>query len=123
MKPDFDLNALISTLIARREAKGISWREVARQAEIDPSTLTRIRQGQRPDIATFGALVRWLGEPAETFLGGSASPTHGGSDSPLAPYLGQTSLTPKQTAALADLLKAAYHLFKLVERRNRRKAG
>ena len=32
------------------------------------STMTRLAQGQRPDIDAFAALVRWLGQPADSFL-------------------------------------------------------
>jgi hypothetical protein len=30
--------------------------------------MTRLAQGQRPDVDAFAALVRWLGQPADTFL-------------------------------------------------------
>src|SRR5690349_2007391 len=63
-----DVEVLVRTIDARRKAGNISWREVARKAGVSPSTLTRMQQGKRPDVDTFGALVRWLNVPADNFL-------------------------------------------------------
>lgn len=64
-----DVSALYVSLDAARIERGdLSWREVARQAGISPSTLTRMAQGKRPDVDGLAALVRWLGIPVEQFI-------------------------------------------------------
>lgn len=46
----------------------ISWRTAAAQIGVSPSLLTRLRNGQRPDLEAFAAITEWLGEPAERFF-------------------------------------------------------
>jgi transcriptional regulator with XRE-family HTH domain len=46
----------------RRSGKPISWRQVAREAGVSPSTTTRLlKHGQRPDVAGLVRLLAWLG--------------------------------------------------------------
>jgi transcriptional regulator with XRE-family HTH domain len=63
-----DVSALYDTLDKAREEREISWRELARQTGVSPSTLTRMSNGKRPDVNGLAALVRWLGMPAEKFI-------------------------------------------------------
>ena len=63
-----DVEALYAGLDARRKSKDLSWRDVAREVGVSPSTLTRMAQGKRPDVDGFAALVDWLGMPADAFL-------------------------------------------------------
>jgi transcriptional regulator with XRE-family HTH domain len=62
-----DVDALVAALNAQRKALGLSWRKVAQQTRVSPSTLTRMQQGKSPDINTFAALTTWLKIPAEQF--------------------------------------------------------
>jgi len=63
-----DVDALYAALDARRKRKELSWRDVAKEAGVSASTLTRMAQGKRPDVDGFAALVDWLGVPADDFL-------------------------------------------------------
>ncbi|WP_371781777.1 helix-turn-helix domain-containing protein [Streptosporangium subroseum] len=65
-----DTVALHAALDAQRERRGLSWRQLAKEVGVSPSTMTRLAQGQRPDVDAFAALVHWLGQPADTFLRG-----------------------------------------------------
>ena len=109
-----DVDALVAALDSRRKAEELSWRELARQAKVSPSTLTRMQQGKRPDVDTFGALVKWLGAPADDFLVGSqrverrAHPVTAVS----ALLRGKKELSPQAAEALDDLVQAAFKLFK-----------
>jgi hypothetical protein len=38
------------------------------EANVSPSLLSRMNNGQRPDLDGFVALVQWLGSPAENFM-------------------------------------------------------
>lgn len=81
--------ALYAALDAQREAAGLSWRQLAKDRGLSPSTFTRLANGHRPDVDAFAALVGWLGQPAERFI---TSDDHDAADEPallaqLAPLL------------------------------------
>ena len=52
--------ALYAALDAVRESKGMSWRQLAREVQVSPSTFSRLANKQKPDVDAFLALVRWL---------------------------------------------------------------
>jgi transcriptional regulator with XRE-family HTH domain len=60
--------ALYAALDAVRESRGISWRQLAREVQVSPSTFSRMANRQKPDVDAFLALVRWLKVPAERFM-------------------------------------------------------
>lgn len=60
--------ALYAALDAQKYERGLSWRQLARECELSPSTLTRLANGLRPDVDAFASLVRWLRQPAERFI-------------------------------------------------------
>ena len=95
-----DVSALYVCLDAARLERGkLSWREVARQAGVSPSTLTRMAQGKRPDVDGLAALSRWLGIPVEQFI----------RSRPGAP--GRRTLSkPATMAAITAVLRADRHL-------------
>ena len=102
--------ALYSALDARRQIEGMSWRGLAHELEIAPSTFTRMAQGRRPDVDTFAGLLRWLDLPVEMFL----EPTATGAQEnepmvKIGTYLRMDkNLSPKSVIALERLIKAAY---------------
>lgn len=108
-----DVAGLVAALEAQREKRDISWRELARQARVSPSTLSRMRRGRRPDVDTFSSLIRWLGMPAEEFMPGQAEPVPPSnqvwSDSRIILPSG-VDLTPKGAEALRELVEAAFKL-------------
>src|SRR5437899_10323825 len=63
-----NVQALYAALDAERSARGMSWRQVAKDVGISPSTLTRMANGHRPDVDAFAALTKWLGTPGETYM-------------------------------------------------------
>jgi hypothetical protein len=66
----FDTSAFYAALDAQREAKRLSWRDVAKEAKVNASTLTRLGQGKLPDGDNFAVLLGWLGLGIEPFLQG-----------------------------------------------------
>jgi transcriptional regulator with XRE-family HTH domain len=60
--------ALYAALDAARTNKKLSWRQLAAQVGVSPSTMTRLANGHRPDVDAFAALVNWLNAPAESFM-------------------------------------------------------
>lgn len=65
--------ALYAALDAARTTKKQSWRQLAAEVGVSPSTMTRLANGHRPDVDAFAALVHWLGAPAESFMVDSES--------------------------------------------------
>jgi transcriptional regulator with XRE-family HTH domain len=117
-----DVPALYITLDSERQQRGLSWRQLAHQAGVGPSTLSRMAQGNRPDVDSFVALVQWLGVPAEQFMrGGTASEAGQRHPTPSAQAVAsllraEKDLDPDSAAAIDDILRAA---MRLAEKRNR----
>jgi transcriptional regulator with XRE-family HTH domain len=61
MTASFDPDALYVALDRKRREAGIRWRDVAKQAGVSASTLTRIGQFKRPDADGVVRLLAWLG--------------------------------------------------------------
>jgi transcriptional regulator with XRE-family HTH domain len=66
----FDAEGFFDALDAEREARDLNWKEVAGQAGISASTLTRMGQGRRPDVDSLAALARWSGLDTDEFIKG-----------------------------------------------------
>ena len=67
----FDSKALYVALDERRSALGLSWKQVASEAGVSVSTLTRTRLGGRLEVDGMLAMVSWLGRSVESFVRGS----------------------------------------------------
>jgi transcriptional regulator with XRE-family HTH domain len=110
-----DVAALYVTLDSERQQRELSWRQLAQEAGVGPSTLSRMAQGNRPDVDSFVALVQWLGMPAEQFMRGGL----GDADDrrPTVPAQAVASLLradknldPDSAGAIDDILQAAMRL-------------
>lgn len=67
--PRFDSAAFASAIHAVIAARQLSDREVARQAGLSGSTITRtIRQGRSPDVEGFMRLADWAGLSLDAFI-------------------------------------------------------
>lgn len=105
-----DVHLLHAALDAARRERGLSWRAVAHQAGVSPSTLTRLGDGKRPDVDGFAALVRWLGLPAERFFTGAEDEEAQGSVlAAISAYLrASKELTPEWAETIDAMIGAAY---------------
>lgn len=113
MKEQFHNEAFFKALDAHRDAKRLTWKAVAEQAQVSASTLTRIAQGKRPDVDTLAALCRWSGLSADDFIGYgdvAASPE------PLAEIVAHLradkNLKPEGARAIEVMIRAAYDQFR-----------
>lgn len=113
-RPHLDVPALRAALDQQRRTRKLSWRQVAAEAGVSPSTLSRMTQGKRPDVDSFAALVRWLGVPADTFLSTGAGDAIGDRPETLAVLSthlrADKNLSVKTVDALQDLLGAIERL-------------
>jgi transcriptional regulator with XRE-family HTH domain len=109
-----DLESLVGALDSERQARGLSWRQLAKQAGVSPSTLTRMQQGKLPDVNTFAALTKWLNIPAERFYSDQRPAKE--AEDPMAVIStllrGKKKMNPKAMAALQELVNAAVELGK-----------
>jgi transcriptional regulator with XRE-family HTH domain len=67
----FDNDAFFQAVDAERQARGLRWKEVAAEAGVSASTLTRLGQGRRPDVDSLAALTIWAGIEADGFFRGA----------------------------------------------------
>jgi transcriptional regulator with XRE-family HTH domain len=75
-----DLPRLAGVLEVRITADSLSWRKAAGQIGVSPALLSRLRNGQQPDLAGYAKIVRWLDMSADEFLRSPAPSTRGGSE-------------------------------------------
>lgn len=68
MAERFANEAFYAALNATRLSRQRTWKDVAEEAGISASTLTRIGQGKRPDVDGLAALLHWSGLKAEEFI-------------------------------------------------------
>jgi hypothetical protein len=59
--PTLDVEALFTAVDRQRRARRIRFRDVASEAGISASTLTRLGYGHRPDVDGLVRLLAWLG--------------------------------------------------------------
>ena len=64
----FDGDALYGALDAVRQARTLTWKQVAVESGVSASTLTRMAQGRRPDLDSLAALSAWSGLQADDFV-------------------------------------------------------
>lgn len=110
-----DVPALYAALDARRKSQKLSWRDVAGQAKVSPSTLTRLGQGKRPDVDGFAALVHWLGVSPDNFLRGPSGSKKAQPElmTVISTHLrARRELTAASAKALEDIIRAAYERFR-----------
>jgi transcriptional regulator with XRE-family HTH domain len=67
-RTQINVPGLYAALDAVREHLGLSWRRLAREVGVSPSTFSRLANQQKPDVDAFVAMVRWLKVPAERFM-------------------------------------------------------
>jgi transcriptional regulator with XRE-family HTH domain len=106
-----DVGLFYAALDKTRQGRGLSWRDLAAELEISPSTFTRMAQGRRPDVDTYASLVKWLGMPSEAFLRSDVSgvPTVPDPIAMISSYLRSSkNIAPEDAEALEDIIQAAY---------------
>jgi transcriptional regulator with XRE-family HTH domain len=114
MPVNFDAEAFHAALDSQRLAMGMTWKDVAAEAGVSASTLTRMSQGKRPDVDGLAALLKWSGLRAEMFI-----PMEDAAKKKAEPLAQITavlradkSLSKASAEAIEQILKAAYKRFR-----------
>jgi transcriptional regulator with XRE-family HTH domain len=68
MQTTVDVVGLHAALDAAREGRGWSCRQLARELGLSASTMSRLANGQKPDVDAFAAMVAWLRADANKFI-------------------------------------------------------
>jgi len=107
-----NVDALYAALDTKRRSQESSWREIARELDVSPSTFSRMAHGRRPDVDTFATLLRWLNVDAEVFMTGGEG--HAEEEpSPMvmvSTYLRSAkNIDDAEAKALEDIFEAAYN--------------
>lgn len=64
---ELQIEELGRRILTRRGPMGV--RAAAKEIGISPATLSRVENGQVPDLDTFARICAWLGEDPSAFLG------------------------------------------------------
>jgi transcriptional regulator with XRE-family HTH domain len=70
MKSPLNSELLSSMIKSKRQSKGL--RETAKEIDIGLATLSRVEQGNLPDVETFIKLCNWLGVSTDIFINDDA---------------------------------------------------
>ena len=114
--PHIDLDRLAAHLRTKRGKKGL--REVAEEiGGISASTLSRIEQGNVPDVTSFIRICHWLGVDSSEFMAGvepsrkKTTERESESDTPqvIEAHLRADRVLPPATInALSEMIRVAY---------------
>ena len=105
----FDAHAFFNSLDSVRSERNVTWKQVAQEAGISPSTLTRLAQGKRPDVDSLASLVDWANLSADDFVIRVHGEAHEEPMAMISTYLrADRSLSPEASEALESVIRATY---------------
>ncbi|MBR2535479.1 MAG: hypothetical protein IKE66_05340 [Hyphomicrobium sp.] len=102
MSDRFDNEAFYAALNSVRLSRQMTWKDVASEANVNASTLSRMNQGAKPDVDGLAALLSWSHLKAEMFIP-SARKTEA---EPLAKITALLRADPKLSKANAKLIES-----------------
>jgi transcriptional regulator with XRE-family HTH domain len=97
----FDNDGFFSALNAARLSRQKTWKDVAEEAGINASTLTRMGQGANPDVNGLTALLNWSHLKMEMFIKNADV----GEPEPIARITAMLRADPKLTTDKAKLME------------------
>ena len=106
----FDGEAFFAAIDAQRQARRLTWKKVAEEAQVPASTLTRMSQGRKPDVDSLSGLCTWSGLKADDFMRtGSGKQSHAEPLARITAHLrADPNLSKEGAKALETLIKTAY---------------
>lgn len=111
MDEPIEVAALYGALDSRRNAKGLSWRKLAKELELSPSIFTRLAQGQQPRTGSYVEMTTWLGVSTDAFIE-RAKPSPQQAENTVETIAGHLradkALKSESAAAIAKIVETAY---------------
>lgn len=105
----FDAEAFYAALNQTREARNLTWKQVAAQSGVSASTLTRMAQGRRPDIDGLAALTVWSGLRSDDFVRSTAEGSRPNTLAMISTYLrADQHLSPRAAEAMERVIATTY---------------
>lgn len=104
----FDVEGFYAALNAARLSRHMTWKEVAEEAGMSASTLSRIGQGKRPDVDGLAALLAWSKLKAEAFIPGAGDEEAEPIARITALLRADPDLSPTNAKVLEDIVVATY---------------
>lgn len=101
------IQELAQRIQQRRAGKGV--REAAKEVGVSPATLSRVENGNVPDLETFGKICKWLGEDPALFLGIKPAETHAASAR--VHFKKGAAIRPDSAKALSEMILLAQQAF------------
>lgn len=92
-------------IIRKRGTRGI--RAAAAEAGVSPATLSRVENGNLPDLATFAKICRWLEVDPARFLGVESSPSVTQTERAVAHFRKKSTVSKDTATSLGALILAA----------------
>jgi transcriptional regulator with XRE-family HTH domain len=109
MRGAFDHGAFYEALDSTRQARRLTWKQVATEAKVSPSTLTRLGQGKRPDVDSLAALCGWAGLDADEYMRWAGAKTDPEPLAVIGTYLrSDRNLSEESAKMLEKLVKTTY---------------
>ncbi|MBL8776058.1 MAG: helix-turn-helix transcriptional regulator [Acidimicrobiales bacterium] len=104
----FNAEAFYKALDLQRDTKSLTWKDVAAAAGVSPSTLTRMKQGKRPDVDSMAALASWAGLDLDTFVVGDVRGEAEALPRISALLRADPNLSKTSVTAIEEMLRATY---------------
>jgi len=108
----FDAEAFYRALDLQRDASSKTWKQVAATAGVSPSTLTRMKQGKRPDVDSMAALANWAGLDLDSFVVSDERGSVEALPRISALLRADPNLSATSAAAIEEMLRATYELLR-----------
>lgn len=110
MPSTLNTELLASAIKTKRGGKGL--REAANDiGGVSPATLSRVEQGNLPDVETFIKICKWLGVPTDAFVTGKKASTNELSEKDKIVYQLRSSreLDPDTINAMVAMVNVAFN--------------
>jgi transcriptional regulator with XRE-family HTH domain len=108
-RASFDAARFFKALDSERSSRKLLWKNVAAEAKVSQSTLTRLAQGKRPDVDSLAALVDWAGLKADDFVVRVHEKRDAEPLAMISTYLrADQNLSPAAADALEQVVRATY---------------
>jgi len=105
----FDSDAFYAALNAARLSRQKTWKDVAQEAGIAASTLSRMGQGANPDVNGLAALLQWSNLKAEMFIPGAGKKEAPPIAKITALLRADPHLTPQNAKLMEDIVVSTYN--------------
>ena len=112
----FDNGAFYEALDATRQARRLTWKQVAAESGVSASTLTRMAKGRRPNLDGLAALASWAALSTDDFVRSEAKPEGPEPLAMISTFLrADRNLTPEAAAALDQVVKVTYERLRTLD--------